>query len=154
MDNTTLPANGTVVAADDIGGIKFQRMKPTWGDPGNAVDTSVAAPLPVQIISVPGQDSVTEGITLLRRMLAVMKPFGVITGGGSNRLSIDINNITGGALESVGTVTTVTGVTTVNTVSSVSTVQNQAQMGGITAFDLMKAMSRTAYNSGIRSNIS
>lgn len=151
MDNTTLPGTGTVVATDDIDGVQYQRIKPTWGSNGQAVDTSVDAPLPVQLVSVPGNTSVeisNEGITLLRRMLQLLKPLGVITGNLSNRLSIDVNSGT------INTVGTVGAVTTVATVTSVSTVQNQANMGGVNAFDLMKAMSRSAYNSGIRSNIS
>ena len=35
-----------------------------------------------------------------------------------------------------------------------STTVNQTNMGGVTAFELMKAMSRTAYNEGIRSRLS
>lgn len=70
------------------------------------------------------------GITLLRRIFQLLKPLGVVTGGGSNRLSVDVNSVTG-----------------------VSTVNNQANMGGVSAFELMKAMSRTAYNSGVRANI-
>ena len=79
-----------------------------------------------------------EGLTLLRRIFYLLKPLGQITGAGSNRLSVDINNVVGGALGSVGTVTTVT---------------NMANIGGVTAFDHMKAMSRMAYNTGIRANI-
>ena len=83
-----------------------------------------------------------ESLTLLRRIFQLLKPLGIISGNGSNRLNIDVNNIS-----TMGTVTTVT------TVGTVSTVQNQANMGGVSAFDLMKAMSRTAYNGGIRSKI-
>lgn len=80
------------------------------------------------------------GITLLRRIFQLLKPLGVVTGGGSNRLSVDVNNVTG-------------AVATVTTVTTVGTVNNQANMGGVSAFELMKAMSRTAYNSGVRANI-
>lgn len=80
------------------------------------------------------------GITLLRRIFQLLKPLGVVTGGGSNRLSVDVNNVTG-------------AVATVTTVTTVGTVNNQGNMGGVSAFELMKAMSRTAYNSGVRANI-
>ncbi len=89
----------------------------------------------------PINPSTEEGLTLLRRIFYLLKPLGQITGAGSNRLSVDINNVVGGALGSVGTVTTVT------------TVTNMANIGGVTAFDHMKAMSRMAYNTGIRANI-
>jgi hypothetical protein len=85
-----------------------------------------------------------EGLTLLRRIFQLLKPLGQITGGGSNRLSVDINNVVGGT---IGTVSTV------NTVSTVTTVTNHANIANISAFDLMKATSRTAYNTGNRSNI-
>lgn len=93
----------------------------------------------------------TESITLLRRIAQLLKPLQQITGGGSNRLSVDINNVTGGTIGTVTTVTTVTGVTSVTTVGSVT---NAANVGGVSAFDMMKALSRQAYNSGIRTKIS
>ncbi len=48
-DNTTLNpgTGGDVIASDDIGGVKFQRVKPAWGADGSAVDVSEANPLPV-----------------------------------------------------------------------------------------------------------
>lgn len=87
------------------------------------------------------EDLATDNsVGMLRRIFNLLKPLGVITGGGSNRLSVDVNSVTG----AVSTVTTVTTVTTVN---------NQANMGGVAAFDLMKTMSRIGYNSGVRSNL-
>jgi hypothetical protein len=80
------------------------------------------------------------GVSLLRRIFQLLKPLSIITGGGSNRLSMDVNNIVGGT------------VTTVSTVSS-STTTNQVNNGGVNAFDMMKAISRTAYNQGIRSRL-
>jgi hypothetical protein len=74
-----------------------------------------------------------EGLRLLRRIFQLLKPLGMVTGGGSNRLNVDV--------------TTVTGVTTVGTVS------NQTNVGGVTAFELLKATSRTAFNTGLRANI-
>jgi hypothetical protein len=86
-------------------------------------------------------------LTLLRRIFQLLKPLGIVTGGGSNRLNIDINNISGGGL---GTITTVT---TVGTTTTVGTVNNQAAMGSVPAFDLMRSMSRTGYANGPRANL-
>jgi hypothetical protein len=48
-DNATLPATGSVVAADDIGsGVLAQRVKPVWGGDGTGTDTAIANPLPAQ----------------------------------------------------------------------------------------------------------
>lgn len=46
-NNSTLPATGDVVAADDIDGVKYQRTKVNFGAEGQAVDVSSANPLPV-----------------------------------------------------------------------------------------------------------
>lgn len=86
-------------------------------------------------------NTVDEGLTLLRRLLLLLKPLGVVTGAGSNRLSVDINSFGG------------QGPGNIATVNAVSSVTNQANMGGVTAFDLMKSMSRSAYNTGVRANI-
>jgi hypothetical protein len=47
-DNTTLNpgVGGDVVAADDIGGVKYQRVKITYGANGSSTDVSDANPLP------------------------------------------------------------------------------------------------------------
>lgn len=49
-DNTQLSANigtGDVVASDDIGGVKHQRVKVEFGTDGNATDVSATDPLPI-----------------------------------------------------------------------------------------------------------
>jgi hypothetical protein len=86
-----------------------------------------------------------ESLSLLRSIFRLLKPLGMITGSQSNRLSVDVNS--GSVTIGSGTVTTVTTVTTC------ASVTNVANTGGVNTFDLMKAMSRTAYNSGIRSNL-
>jgi hypothetical protein len=47
-DNTTLNpgAGGDVIASDDIGGVKYQRTKVTFGVDGAATDASSTNPLP------------------------------------------------------------------------------------------------------------
>lgn len=100
-----------------------------------------------------------ESLTLLRSIFRLLKPLGFITGSGSNRLSVDVGTVTTLPSLSTNTLGTVSNVTTlptlanVTTVATVSTVTNVPTIGGVSSFDLMKAMSRTAYNSGIRSNI-
>ena len=49
-DNTQVNAvttAGDVIATDDIGGVKHQRVKVEYGDDGSATDVSAANPLPV-----------------------------------------------------------------------------------------------------------
>lgn len=92
----------------------------------------------------PAQD---ESLTLLRAIFRLLKPLGFITGSGSNRLNIDVNNIT--TLPTLAAVTTVTTVTTTTNITNLAT----STIGPTPTFELLKAMSRTAYNSGIRANI-
>jgi hypothetical protein len=54
-DNVNIPATGTgdttpIIAADDIGGVKHQRVKVEWGVDGSAVDASASNPLPVAAV--------------------------------------------------------------------------------------------------------
>lgn len=46
-DNVALPALTGTCATDDIGGVQYQRVKPTWGSDGVATDTDRNTPLPV-----------------------------------------------------------------------------------------------------------
>lgn len=57
-DNTTLPGTGEVIAADDIGGIKHQRVKIVWGTDGTAndADTASGKPMPAQLRDSDGTD--------------------------------------------------------------------------------------------------
>lgn len=73
-------------------------------------------------------------------LTVIVKPLTQITGSGSNRLSIDVNAVTG----------TVSTVSTVTTVTTCGTVTNQTNIGGVSAFELQKAMSHLAYVQSIR----
>jgi hypothetical protein len=56
-DNVAVtPGSGATVAADDVGGVLFQRVKATWGPDGTANDADVATgkPLPIQVRSATG----------------------------------------------------------------------------------------------------
>jgi hypothetical protein len=50
-DNITAPGVGTVLAADDVGGIIYPRTKLAHGVDGSAVDASATDPLPVSLAS-------------------------------------------------------------------------------------------------------
>jgi hypothetical protein len=52
-DDLTLNAGsgGATLAADDIGGIYYQRVKVAWGVDGASVDASATDPLPVDVIA-------------------------------------------------------------------------------------------------------
>jgi hypothetical protein len=53
-DNSTLPATGDIIAADEISGVKFQRIKLVLGADGvNAGDVASGNPMPVQASALP-----------------------------------------------------------------------------------------------------
>ena len=86
-------------------------------------------------------ESLDETNSVLKKILILLKPLGVITGAGRNNLNVDIGS---------GTVTTVTTVGTVNTVSSVT---NQANMGTVNAFVMAKDQARNTYANSVRNNL-
>lgn len=53
-DNPSIPVTaGSLLAADDIGGVYYQRVKVTFGADGSASDVSSSAPLPISAASLP-----------------------------------------------------------------------------------------------------
>jgi len=48
-DNTILPGTGESIATDDIGGVKYQRVKVAFGDDGSASDASPTNALPISV---------------------------------------------------------------------------------------------------------
>ena len=81
-------------------------------------------------------EEIRETNSIIKKLLILVRPLGIITGGGSNRLSVDVNAV--GTVSSVGTVTNVT---------------NQINTGGVNSFVVAKDTSRLAYNTGIRSQL-
>ena len=54
-DNVAITAgSGTTIAADDLSGVYYQRVKVAWGVDGSAVDASATNPFPV-VINTNGQ---------------------------------------------------------------------------------------------------
>jgi len=108
------PGIGAVVAADEIDGVLFQRMKMTHGADGTAVDASAENPMPVQ--------EVGGAASVLTRILSVlMSPMGFDR-------SLSRQRVT--ALVESGTVTQVTTVGTVNSLSTIDSIQGRIQVYG------------------------
>jgi hypothetical protein len=102
---------------------------------------AAALPLPVGAAS-------EEALEVLRAMFRLLKPLGQVSGSGRNHLAVDIANTA--AIS--GTVTANQGGTwNIATVSAVTAVNG---MANVWAFDQARALSRQAYNSGIRSRVS
>lgn len=121
-DFVQLPGTGEDVAADDIAGIKFQRMKVTLGADGvNDGDVSDANPLPVA-----GAGELIEVLEAIRITLhSLTRTIGQAYPDSANRLRVVIDAITGAL--------TLATITTVGTVTTVTTLTNQTQIGAINA---------------------
>lgn len=151
------PGTGASVAADEIGGVLYQRVKPVFGVDGVATDVSATDPLPVstglnpltdaqlRASSVPVVDSslapVPDLLTTINDSLANVRRFGSAWGT-DGRLRVQLD-----AAQALGTVSAVTTVTTV------STVTNQAQVGGYQAGPYMQAQMNLVAQNNIRNMV-
>jgi len=142
-DNDILPATGTNVATDDIGGVKFQRMKLIHGNDGvNDGDVSGDNPLPTQATRT---DNLLE---MLQRIVKLLESNAVVDSAQRQRVSLD--NIPAGV--TLPTVTTVGTVTTVTTVSTVSAVTNMVANAGMDREQHIN-VAKNVYANAIRSNL-
>ena len=141
-DNTTLNpgTGGDVIASDDIGGIKFQRVKPAWGADGSAVDTSETSPLPVAAYGelIEAIEAMRFAVQSLTRSIGQMMP------DTAARMRVNVE---------AGTLPTVTTVGTVSTVTTMATLTNQTQIGGLAATEQIPSLMRLGADS-LRRNIS
>jgi hypothetical protein len=167
-DNVTITeGSGTQIAADEVGGVKYQRVKVSHGIDGVAVDTSTTDPLPVTITDNPLPVSISNNPTFTEESLGMIQaalqtligslpltysasiPKAAIVFGTDSSLP------TLPTLANVTTVNSVTGVTTVSTVNSVtgvttvSTVSNITNIGAIPASQLILDQQLSAYCSFI-----
>jgi hypothetical protein len=134
------PGSGASIAADDIGGNLFQRVKLVHGADGiNAGDVSVSNGLPVEPIG-----ELVESIEALRMAVQALTRTGIgqAMPDTAARLRVAIDAITASLT-----------LATITTVSTVSSVTNQTQMGGFASQDQIPALMRMAADSA-RRNIS
>jgi hypothetical protein len=118
------PGSGAVVAADDVGGVLYQRIKPAFGTDNTAVDVSATNPLPVV------DTQLADVELLLTRMLnALNAPQGYDK---SLQRQRGTNIIESGTITTVGTVSTITAgtLTTVQNLSTIDTLQGRIQVYG------------------------
>ena len=83
-------------------------------------------------------EEIKETNSYFKKIINMLKPLTMVTGGGRNNLAVDI---------STGNLNSVTTVLTVNTVA------NQSNMGTVNAFVMAKDQARNNYSNSIRSNI-
>jgi hypothetical protein len=138
-DNTTLNpgTGGDVIASDDIGGVKYQRIKTGFGADGSYADVSEASPLPVAAYGelIEAIEAMRFAVQSLNRSIGQMMP------DTAARMRINVE---------AGTLPTVT---TVGTVTTVATMTNQTQIGGLAATEQIPSLMRLGADS-LRRNIS
>ena len=116
------PGTGALVAADDVGGVLYQRIKPAFGEDNAAVDVSATNPLPVFDAQIADLD-----FTLTRVLNALNAPQGYDKSLQRQRGTVIVES---GTVTAVSTVTTVTTVSTVTNLSTVDTMQGRIQVYG------------------------
>ena len=111
------PGTGALVAADDVGGVLYQRIKPAFGEDNAAVDVSATNPLPVFDAQIADMD-----FTLTRVLNALNAPQGYDKSLQRQRGTVIVET-----LPTLGNVTTVG---TVNNIASIDTLQPRIQIYG------------------------
>jgi len=140
-DNTQINVNttsGDVIASEDIGGVKIQRVKQVIGASGvDGGDISAANPMPIAAIDSDGNIATVasdDAVTLLRRLIKICEPVAIQDNFNRQRVTIDF--ITNGL-----------------TLSAVGVVTNTANVGGYPAQWQLLDIARNSYSNGIRSNL-
>jgi hypothetical protein len=109
------PGSGATVAADEIGGVLYQRVKPVVGVDGTATDVSSTDPLPIAAYGelIEAIESLRMAVGSLAKNMATLMP---------DQRGAIYARILEGTLTTVSTVSTVSTVTTCNTVSAVTNI--------------------------------
>lgn len=103
------PGSGATVAADEIGGVLYQRVKPVTGADGSAVDVSETNPMPIAAYG-----ELIEAIEALRIAVSTMVRNIPLTDAAS-RTRVSVESFTPSV--TVGSVNTITSLTTLSNVA-------------------------------------
>jgi hypothetical protein len=144
-DNVNItPGSGATVAADDIGGVLYQRVKVSHGADGSATDTSVSNPLPIAAYG-----ELVEAIEAMRMAVNTLtRTIGLVTvDPATGRLRAEVVQATAASL--LATVSIASN----QTLTTLTTLGNQTQMGGFAAQDQIPALMRLSADN-LRRNIS
>jgi hypothetical protein len=145
-DNVTITeGSGTQIAADEVGGVKYQRVKVSIGEDGVANDLSLSNPLPAQIIQADTSQALQvadQTVGLLKILVDLLYSNAITDAGQRQRIVID----------AITTGLTLAAVTTVSTVSTVSAVSNLTNLFGVNQ-QMYMDMLHMQYDSGIGSRI-
>lgn len=79
MADDVFAGSNPLIAADEIGGAAYQRVKLTWGIDGVANDANAATPLPVDINSLPAANRTTDTVSSALATDAIMTSLTALT---------------------------------------------------------------------------
>ena len=128
------PGSGATVAADEIGGVLYQRVKITHGADGIAHETSNGNPLPVDVTA----GELLEQLSALRYAIqSLTRSIGQALPSAQGWPIMEARQPTAANL---AVTASIAGSQTLATVTTVSTVTNQAQMGTYATNDYMPAL--------------
>lgn len=140
------PGAGATIAADDIGGVLYQRVKPVTGADGTAVDVSDANPLPVGAVG-----ELIEALEAQRMAIhALTRTMGLAMPDVAGRLRVLAESPTAANLQAT---VSLASAQTLTTVTTVGTVSNQTNMGGFSGTEQIPSLMRLGADS-LRRNIS
>lgn len=132
------PGSGATVAADDIGGILYQRVKPVTGDDGTATDVSATNPMPVAAYG-----ELIEAIESMRMSINVLANI-------ISRLYVDGSN----SLKVISATGSTVSVSNTLNVSSVSTLSSLLSLSGKVNSEQLFTEMHAANALDLRKNIS
>lgn len=134
------PGTGAIIAADDVGGTLYQRVKIAVGADGQAVDVSSSNP--IAVLAEPTDNL----LVMLSRIVKLLESNAVVDQQQRQRVSVD------SFIATIPTLTTVTGVSTVSTVNTVTSVTNIAANAGMDREQFINIAKQT-YAQSIRSRL-
>jgi hypothetical protein len=130
------PGAGATIAADEIGGVLYQRVKPVTGVDGEAADVSQQNPMPVQ-----GQRT-DDLLALLQRLVKVCETLQVVDSAQRQRITLD----------AISANLNLQGVNVVTTVATVNNVAAQTSMAGMDR-EMYINIAKQTYAQSIRANL-
>jgi hypothetical protein len=137
------PGSGATVAADEIGGVLFQRVKPVHGADGTATDTSATNPLPIAAYGelIEAIEALRMGVHSLTRSIGQSLP------------SAQGWPIMEARQPTAANLAVTASIAGSQTLATVSTLTNQTQIGGFAANDYVPALLHMQ-SDNLRRNIS
>ena len=140
------PGSGATVAADEIGGVLFQRVKLTHGADGTATDASAANPLPMA-----EQGELLEQLSALRYAIhSLTRSIGQALPSAQGWPIMEARQPTAANLAMTASLA---AGQTLATVTTLATLTNQAQMGTYATNDYIPALMHLQADN-LRRNIS